>query len=399
MKITNTRTTVLRGQDPHGMGGQPRTWHLILVRIDTDEGVYGLGEAPHWQRTFFGVREAIDYIGSRIKGQSPFDIKRIVTEHLHGARPPHAPRTLPGTIVPAGPIVWGMSGIEMALCDLVGKASGLPVYNLLGGAYRDKVPVYLDRSGPAAVEDLNAWRDLALEARDAGFDHLKFDIDHVAPDRTRDVWSRTMPIDQMNRVVERLSAVREVVGWDVEIAVDCHMHYDVNTGIRLARELAPLKLKWLEDPTPVLNHEAVAAIRARSDIPICVGEMFTPEEARRFIDAEACDIIHPDVLFAGGLHETRKIAEYAELHQVPVAFHNNSTALGVTASAHVAATVGNLVGIEYHFHDAPWSTQIVERGRPLIEDGYLHLTDRPGLGCELNESVCRDLLAEGETLF
>jgi galactonate dehydratase len=228
---------------------------------------------------------------------------------------------------------------------------------------------------------------------------MKFDIDHVAPDKTRDVWSRTMTLDQVNRVVERLGTVRDVVGPDVEIAVDAHMHYDVNTSIRLARALAPLNLKWFEDPTPVLNHEAVAAIRAKSEIPICVGEMFTPEEARRFIDAQACDIIHPDVLFAGGLHETRKIAEYAELHQVPVAFHNNSTALGVTASAHVAATVGNCIGIEYHFHDAPWSTRIVERGRPLIEDGYLHLTDRPGLGCELNEDVCRELLADGETLF
>ena len=399
MKITNVRTTVLKGTDPAGMDGTPRTWHTIIVRIDTDEDLYGLGEAPHWQRDTFGVRDTIHHLGRRITGQSPFDIRRIVTEHLHGARPPHKPRSLPGTIVPVGPFVWAMSGIEMALCDLVGKALGTPVYNLFGGKYRDRVPVYLDRPGPRRPDDLGEWKAVASKARDEGFRHLKFDIDKSAPELTRDVWSRTLPIDQINAIVKRLGAVREAVGPDTEIAVDAHMHYDVNSAIRLGRELAPLKLAWFEDPTPVLNHDAVAEIRRMVDIPICVGEMFTPEQARIFIDDDACDIIHPDVLFAGGLHEARKIADYVELHHIPLAFHMNSTALGATASAHLAANIANCIGIEYHFWDAPWTMQLVDRGVPFIEHGHVPLTDRPGLGCELNEDVCRECLAEGEELF
>jgi len=194
--------------------------------------------------------------------------------------------------------------------------------------------------------------------------------------------------------------VREAVGWDMDVAVDCHMHYDVPSAIRLANELAHLKLKWLEDPTPIINPDACAEVRENSPIPIAVGEMFTAEQFRLFIDRGACDILHPDVLFDGGLHETRKIADYAELNYLPMALHNNSCALGVIASAHVAAATRNFIGLEYHFHDAPWIGQVVTRdGMPLFEDGHIRLTDAPGLGVELNEDICRQHLAPDEVLF
>ncbi|MBK6732476.1 MAG: mandelate racemase/muconate lactonizing enzyme family protein [Bacteroidetes bacterium] len=400
MKITNVRTTVLRGVDPHGMGGTPRTWHLIVVRIDTDTGIYGLGEAPHWQRGYFGVRETIDYIGSRIIGQSPFEIKRIIQEHFHGARPPHQPRTLPATIVPVGPIVWAMSGIEMALLDIVGKHLKTPVYNLLGGQFRSKIPVYLDRSGPANVSDLSAWKKLAAETVESGFTRLKFDIDHVAPDLVDDVWSRTISKKQLNAISKRLGAAIEAIGPDAEVAVDCHMHYDVPSAIKLSHALAELGVTWLEDPTPVMNFDAMRQIKERSAVPICVGEMFTADMARMFIDHEACDILHPDILFAGGLHETRRICEYAELHHLPIAFHNNSTVLGVTATSHLASTIPNLIALEYHFFDSPWSMTWIKRAcGPLIVDGYIQIDDTPGLGCELDTDVCEKLLAYGEKLF
>jgi galactonate dehydratase len=204
----------------------------------------------------------------------------------------------------------------------------------------------------------------------------------------------------MRRIVERLGAAREAAGWDMNISVDCHMCYDVPSAITLAQELAPLKLKWLEDPTPVINVDAVRQVREKSPVPICVGEMFTAEQFRNYIAASACDILHPDVLFAGGLLETSKIAQLADLHHLPVALHNNSSSVGVVAAAHLAASVPNLLGMEYHFYDARWIGELADRGgRPLLEKGHLLLGDEPGLGLTLDEEVCRQHLAPGEVYF
>jgi galactonate dehydratase len=400
MKITKISTMVLKGEDPHGMGGKPRPWTVMLVRVDTDSGLYGIGEAAHWQRGYFGVRETIQYAADRLVGKDPFQIRKTLHEHFYGALPPHQPRTLPATVMTVGPIVWAMSGVEMALCDLIGKALKTPVYNLLGGKFRDKVLVYLDRSAPADKEDLGAWKELALSCKRDGFTDIKFDIDHTAPEKTMDVWNRSIDRAQMRSIVERLTVVREAVGWDMNISVDCHMCYDVPTAIVLANELAPLKLKWLEDPTPVLNHDAVKQVREKSPIPICVGEMFNVDMFRTYIANQACDIIHPDVLFSGGLHETARIASLADMHHLPMALHNHSSSVGVIASAHVAAAAPNFLGLEYHFFNAKWIGEIAHRGgKPLIENGHIVLGDEPGLGITLNEDVCKKHLADGEKYF
>ena len=149
----------------------------------------------------------------------------------------------------------------------------------------------------------------------------------MAADCTQDVWNRSLPLGQINRIAERLGLVRETVGADFELCVDCHMHYNAADAIRLALELAPLKLLWLEDPTPITNPDSCAAVRDKSPIAICVGEIFTAEQFRIFIDHRACDIVHPDVMFAGGLHETRRIADYAELNHLAMAMHGNGGAL------------------------------------------------------------------------
>ena len=135
-------------------------------------------------------------------------------------------------------------------------------------------------------------------------------------------------------------------------------------------------------------------------MPICVGEMFSAEQARLFIDRGACDVIHPDVLFAGGLHETRRIADYAELHHIPLALHGNGGCLATIAAGHVAAASRGFMGLEYHFIESDWLGAYVRReGVPFLREGHLPLTDAPGLGVELNEEVCRRYLAPGESLF
>lgn len=398
LRITNIRSLVLSGPDAHGIGGKSRNWKMIIVRVDTSEGLYGLGEAPHIQVSPVGVRESIAAIRKRIVGRDVTDIRPIVSEILWGAVPPHSPAIALGA-VPFGSMVWAMSGVEMALYDVLGKATGLPIWALLGGRYRDRVPIYLDRSAPPQLDDLGAWRELARDAVARGFTDIKVDIDYAATDVVTDVWNRHIPIAQLQRIAARLEAVREAVGWDVEISADCHMQYDAVSAIRLSEMVAPLRLKWLEDPTPMTHLEAMVHVRNRSAVPICAGEFCTAEQFRQIIERGACDIVHPDVLFTGGLGEARRIADLAEAHGMPTALHNNSGAVGVVASAHVAAATRNLIGVEYHFHDAPWIAKILDRGRPLFDAGAIVLDDAPGLGGVLNEDICAEYLDEGERLF
>ncbi len=412
MKVTNLRSMRLEGPLPHSVGGKQGQTTRLIVRLDTDTGLYGLGEA----QDFMGVHEALDYIKACLVGRNPFDVGPFLSEMLYGTLPPHPPNAqydgqtfacvyqpialYSPTATPTGPIVWAMSAVEMALCDLVGKALQTPVYNLLGGKYRDKVRIYLDRSTPPASDDLDAWRKMAVDAVEAGFTQMKFDVEFTAPGYTEDVWNRSISTQQMRRIFERLNVVRQAIGWDIEVCVDCHMQYNVVDAIRLATELAPLKLKWLEDPTAIINPDACLSVKEKSPIPICVGEMFIAEQFRLFVDRSACDIVHPDVLFCGGLHEAQKIADYAELHYMPTAMHGNAGALGAVAAAHVAAAIRNLLGLEYHFIEAEWVGHFVHReGMSLFKDGYLPLTDAPGLGVELDLGICKRHLASGESLF
>ena len=245
---------------------------------------------------------------------------------------------------------------------------------------------------------------MATEAADAGFSQMKFDIDYVASDRQGDFWNRSLSLDQINRIVERLSVVRDAVGPDFELCVDLHRQFNVPDAIRVARALAPLNLLWLEDPSSDTDLDAYVRVREASPIALCVGEMFIAEQFRLFIDHGAIDILHPDVMFCGGMHELRRIADYADLHRLPLAMHGNGGAIAAIAAAHVAAASRNFLGLEYHFIETPWIGGFVRRagaaaGAPLFAGGSLVLSDAPGLGIELDEAVCRANLGRGESLF
>jgi galactonate dehydratase len=410
MKITDVRTMRLWGPLIHGQGGEMGgSAAKVIVRVDTDAGIYGLGEVDD----FMGVRDGITYIREYFRGRDPLEVNAIVSELLYATLAPYHAKAkhgiLPGgvnavaasspTATPWGPVLWAISGVEMALCDIVGKALRTPVYNLLGGKFRDRVRVYLDRSSPAEITSLEAWRKMAVDSAKAGFTQMKFDIDFMASDSVDDVWNRTIPLKQVNRIIERLSVVRKAVGPDFEICVDCHMQYNIPDAIRLANALKPLNLLWLEDPTPESNPDSCAEVRAKSPIAICVGEMFGAEQFRVFVNHRACDILHPDIMFCGGLHEMRKIADFAELNHLPLAMHGNGGAIATVAAAHAAAASRNFLGLEYHFIETARIGEYVKRDVPLFVDGHIPLTDAPGLGIELNEDVCRKHLADGEELF
>jgi len=407
MHITDIRTLRLWGPLVHGQGG-PSDGKIgkVIVRVDTDAGIYGLGEVDD----FAGVSAVLEYARHYFRGRDPLAMNPIVSELMYGTLPPHPATAKEGllaetmvgvpssspTATATGPVAWAASGIEMALCDIAGKAFKTPVYNLLGGAFRNRIRVYLDRSCPHDVRNLDQWKRLATESAAGGFRFLKFDIDYTALDRTPDVWNRSLSTEQINRAVERIGAVREVLGPDVEICADCHRQYNVPDAVRVAQALAPFRLLWLEDPTPTANPDSCREVREKSPIPICVGEMFIAEEFRTFIDQGACDILHPDVLFCGGLHELRKIADYGELHHLPVAIHGNGGALAAIAAAHAAAASRNFLGLEYHFHGTPWIGEYVVRDAPLFRDGHLELTDAPGFGVELNYDICRKYRVSGD---
>ena len=396
MRITDLRTMLLEGPDPHGVGGFERTWRVQIVRIDTDAGIYGLGEAGN----LFGDRQAISSAREWLVGRDPLAVRPFVRAMLSGGLPPFDPQ-MSATATVDGPMAWAVSGIEMALLDLAGKALGTPTYNLLGGAFRDRIRIYLDRSGATDPTDLGAWRALAERSIADGFKDFKFDAEWVAPDASEDPWNRQMRTRQVRLTVERLAVVRDVAGPDAEIALDGHMSFDVETAIRLARALEPLALKWFEDPVPILNFDAQKRVRDASPIPICAGEMLVPDQFREMIDRRAVDIIHPDLLFVGGLHEARKVADYADLNAIPLAIHNNGSALNTIAEAHLAAACPNFIGLEYHFWDAPWIGRVVRREGVSLFDGggHVQLTDAPGLGVEIDVDVAERHLAAGESLF
>jgi L-alanine-DL-glutamate epimerase-like enolase superfamily enzyme len=415
MRITSIRSMRLFGPLLHGQGGETGgSIGKVIVRVDTDAGIHGLGEADD----FMGVRQGIAYADHYFRGRDPFEAVPIIQEFMWASLPPHPPDAPHGvrgdqivmvpssapTAVPLGPVAWVASAIDTALVDLIGKALGAPAYTLLGGKFRDRIRIYLDRSSPVDVGNLDAWRTMARDVVDRGFMQMKFDIDYVASDAVPDIWSRSLSLGQINRMVERLAVVRETVGPDFELCVDLHCQYNVPDAIRLANALAPLSLLWLEDPSADTDLDAYLAVKAASPIALCVGEMFIAEQFRLFIDHGAIDILHPDVLFCGGMHELRRIADYADLHRLPLAIHGNGGALAAIAAAHVAAASRTFLGLEYHFIETPWLSRYVRRvgsaaDRSLFEDGQIVLSDAPGLGVELDEAVCRANLGRGEVFL
>jgi L-alanine-DL-glutamate epimerase-like enolase superfamily enzyme len=386
LKITDVRTAVIAGN-----------FDWILVRVYTDEGLIGLGEA-YWGA---GVEDLIHAAKRLIIGENPFNIARIYEKMIRG---------LSGAGSLAGATVTAISGIEIALWDLVGRALETPIYNLFGGQFRDKIRVYADcHCGDEGTPESDAEKARRVVA--AGFTALKFDLD--IPNRyTRDIsddpdprrwwyepYNRTISTAERKFMEARVAAIREAIGPDIMLAVDCHWKYSVSDAIQLARALEPYDLLWLEDPVPPENIDALAKVAASTSTPICTGEnLYRKHGYRELIEKQAADIISPDIPKMGGLLEARKVADHADTYYIPIAPHNVSSPIGTVAAAHVCAAIPNFLVLEFHAMDVPWWDDLVTGG-PVIKDGFIHLTDKPGHGLELNEDVARAHLKPGSTFF
>ncbi len=341
-----------------------RNW--LIVRVHTDAGITGIGESfPIGPDR--AIAETVDYFQSWIEGWDPFDIERVWHELYAGSR------------FPTGSIITSaISGIDQALWDIKGRALDVPVFELLGGKVRDRIRVYQSPEGETPT-------DLADDARRLveryGFTALKIGPFAAAADAWP--WSR-----QVDSAEERLAAVREAVGPDIDIGVDPHAKiFEPVRALEMAERLKPHRPMFFEEPVRPENFEALAKLTAKSPIPIATGEaVFTKFQFRDLLATGAADIIQPDVAATGGLTEMKKIAAMAEAHYVSVAPHNPLGPLATTSNVHFAATAPNFLVLEYHADDVGLRAEILHE--PLkLEDGYVVLPDAPGLGVELNEEV------------
>jgi len=388
MKITAIRTAVLRVVGP-----------CVFVKIDTDEGLTGLGECyPAAPAT--AMVDTINAMAEHLVGQDPRNIN-MLHEKIR--------RFNLFTGAQGGTVITALSGVEMALWDLLGKTLGVPVYRLLGGQFRDRVRLYADcgagtidaaghhvTGGDVAAAAREAWlRDQAeLAAREAlgrGFGAVKFDTDDLQHPAKHDAWNWTLTNREIDSLVGRAARIRETIGDGVDFALDIHARYDVPSAVQVARELAPFRLMWLEEPVPPDSLEALARVRAVSPVPICAGEnAYTRYGLHALLQAQAVDVVMPDLAKCGGVMEGMRIAGLAELHGLPFAPHNVCSPVGTVAMAQVCAAIPNFLILEFHAMDLDyWEDLVTYTGGPVIEQGAVRLVDAPGWGLELNDEVAR----------
>jgi L-alanine-DL-glutamate epimerase-like enolase superfamily enzyme len=394
----NSRPSDLRITDMRIAHIQGAPMRVPIIRIDTNQGISGLGEV----RDGGSPRYAL-MLKSRLLGENPCNVERVfkrIKQFGHHGRQG-----------------GGVSGVEMALWDLAGKAFDVPVYQMLGGKHRDKIRLYADTTISKNKEEYARRMKARL---DQGFTFLKMDLGINMLAGERGLITAPLgfdwPRDRMTphpftsvqltdraiaRLVEYVAAVREAIGYEVPLATDHFGHFSVNDAIRLGRALTPYQLAWLEDMIPWQYTDLLKQITAAVDLPVLTGEdIYLKEEFVKLVDSHAVDLIHPDLASAGGILETKKIGDYAEERGVGMSMHFAGSPISFMANVHCAAATQNVMALEHHGVDVPWWEDIVTGcEKPLVKAGFVDVPDRPGLGVELNEAIIREHLAPGEQYF
>lgn len=396
-----------------------------IVKIETDDGLVGYGEA------FFGpgLPSVIKEYATLLIGEDPTSIDRLLRRlRLTSAY------LLPGLAMQA------IGGIETALLDLIGKQYRMPIWQLLGGKYRDSVTIYADCHGGATLEAITpllvpriphwakadgrqvvrstvslkhhgsdasqvtipkpaSYADAAVHMVGRGFRVLKFDVDVQTPYET-DEYNRHLSFAEVEFAATLIRAVREAVGPTVEIAVDCHWNYDIQSAIELARALEDLHLMWLEDPVPPENVRALGEVQKATRTAIGTGENshFRIDFERLILEA-GLRILTPDVQKLG-VWESRKLADLADIHYANLAWHNISSPIGTMAGVHLAAATPTFLALEWHASGVPFFDQLVKGvEEPLIANGKIRVPNAPGLGITLDEDVAHRYRKPGEPFF
>lgn len=342
--------------------------NYLFVKVETDQGIHGIGEAYSCGPDLATVATIADF-KEWLVGRDPRDVEHLWAMMYNFSRFPG------GSVVNAA-----ISGIEQALWDISGKAVGLPVFRLLGGKCRDKVRVY---GGIGGAEPGTLAESARAAVQEYGYTAVK-----MSP---HPPGMHAKAYNAVTRAAgERIRAVREALGPDVDIAVDIHAQFfEPGRALRVARAIEPYQPFWLEEPIRPENVDAMAKLAAHVSIPLASGECnYTKYEFQPILQAQALDIIQPDICLCGGVLEMKKIAAMAEAHYVVVAPHNPMGPVANVVNTHFAVSTPNFLILEYTPDDASPRKDLV-REAPVARGGYLPVPEKPGWGIELNEEAFR----------
>jgi galactonate dehydratase len=365
MKITKLKTVVVNAE--------MRNW--VFVKVETDAGLYGWGEASlEWKTR--SVVGAVEDFEPMVVGEDPTRI-----EHLYQ-------KLYRQSFWRVGVIgLSAISAIEQACWDILGKSLNLPVYRLLGGAVRDRVRMYTHLGGGdmrAVYEsqfsaDPQVIVDRALEVVEKGYTAVKVLI--------------TPPTEALNSIAayryaeKMMEAIREAVGDQVDILIDCHGRHSLGNAVEFCRVLAPYRPYFIEEPVSPDNVEVLLEVRKASPVPIATGErLVTRYQFREVIEKQACHVIQPDLCHCGGLWEAKKIAAMAEIYSIGVAPHNPLGPVANAAALHFDLSTPNFLIQEDMLADVPWRWEVVQHSLKT-KNGYWLPTEAPGLGIEVDEAA------------
>src|SRR6187431_569989 len=377
LKITEVKCGYIRGS--------------LFVKVFTNQDIWGCGEGVD---AVPGTYHLVKNFGNRLRGQNPLNVHRLFENirrsgFFQGAQ--------------SGMYVAVLSAIETALWDIAGKALNVPVYQLLGGKFRDKIRVYCDTAlYQRTLPQPKDFADAAKKAKEMGFNAIKFDLDQANDPNKYDAYNWTASPAELQRMVDQMTAAREAVGRNIDICVDMHGRYDAVTAQAIAKRLEPLNLMWLEEPIPAENVEAYKLITESTSTPICAGENhYLAYGFRRMLEIGAVDIVMPDLQKTGGLGEGQRIANLANLYYTPFAPHMVASFLGAMASAHVCASVPNFLILEWqsYFHTDPMFKEIIKYDGEWVKDSFITLSEKPGIGVEINEEGMKKYAIPGIPFF
>lgn len=409
---SSLRITDMRFAD---IDGAPK--RCTLLKIHTNQGLVGYGEVRDASSKTYALM-----LKSRLIGENPCNVDRLF----------HKIKQFGGPSRQGG----GVSGVEIALWDLAGKAWGVPLWQLLGGRFRDRIRVYCDTDADGKDNDGHAM-GLALKKRmEMGFTFLKMDLgigmlldepgainaplgfigdmkqhaphilnvqsgsvtaDMVRRQRSYDIVTTAHPFTGIHLTEHGLDIlekyvrdVREVIGYEVPLAIDHFGHVCVEDCIRFARRVEKYNIAWMEDMIPWIYPDQYRRLKEATAIPVCTGEdIYLKENFEPLIKGHAVSVIHPDILTCGGALELKKIADMADENGIAVAIHMAESPIACMAAVHVAAAMHNVLAMELHSVDVPWWQDLVEGlPKPLVQDGFIKVPDAPGLGITaLNEAL------------
>ena len=389
MKITAVNPWLISADWDQRPGGDlprnPTTREFLFVQVETDEGIAGWGEITPFPK-LVGNRAMHGFIkemSALVVGEDPSNIeylwhKMFRTMTYVGSR---------------GATTAAISAIDIALWDIQGKALGQPIYKLLGGAVRDKIGLYCHP--PEPQDPVTAAAD-AKEIVASGHRAFKFDpFMHALPEGN--AWYIDGQISKRGEeeAVEITAAIREAVGPEIELLIDAHAMFNVPTAVRLAQRLEPFDILWFEEPCPPESYHALKQVKDQIPLKISVGErLYTRWEFVPILEQELADYIMPDVTWTGGITELKKIANLAEAYYVPMSPHDAAGPINVIAGAHVSMNIPNFYKLETNKYDLSNYNPFIDH--PLdIREGDLYVSDRPGLGLEIDLDYLKGHALEG----